>query len=57
MDSIAYGVVDVLNIASQSILYSYIGCMGGIDPLVPEFYSLVAKPKFKTYHIVDGLFM
>ena len=34
---------------SQSILYSYIGCMGGIDQLAPGFYSLVARPKFKTY--------
>jgi len=32
-------------LCSQSILYSYIGVMCGMDQLAPEFYSLVAKLK------------
>jgi len=42
----------MLKLRSQSILYSFIGCLGGVDQLAPGFYSLVAKLKLKTCQIV-----
>jgi len=36
----------------KSVLYSYIGCMDGIDQLAPGYYSLAAKLKVKTYQCI-----
>ena len=55
MNSITYGVADVLNFAANLFcIYISIGCMGGIDQLTPGYYDSLAA-ELKTYHIVHEL--